>query len=924
MGSAVQIPPILLITQAQQRATDAEARKDIPALVAALNDEADGYLQLHEFDSAEKLRLRVVQLEETHAGRNSLPVADALLNLGWFYNDLARYEQAQEALDRCLEIRQQLTGMESAPVAEAYNALAALEENRSNFTLAEAFYDEAITIREKVLGPQNLDTATTWNNLATLYWITGDYAQAQTYFSQALAVREKVLGPGSLEVAMTLDNLGLLDSSLGDYDEAESYFQRVLRIRTARLPADHPAIVATLGQLGLLYVLEGDDIRAEPLLERAVQAQQKTYRIDHPDVARSFHELGMLYLRRKLYAQAEPLLVQALDIRRRILGPEDPELAASLAALAHLDHAQGRLAEAEPLYEQALKIDEDTLGKDHPETLTVATGLACLQLDMGRQAEADALARDVAEAQQDMLNGVFAFAPERQRINFEKTIEPCDLPAALGDADLISQVVLRTKGVVLDSLLEDEAMTRAARDPEVRKLMEERRLLAAQLLQQDNAFEGGITPDATSERQKIDKEEQDLEASLAEKGISSGKTRRALATDVSDVYDAIPSDAALVEYVAYNRYLGHLVYEPGYGALVLTHKGFCQWIPLGSAAEIDAKLRLYQKYVRRRVHETTLANLLQSLWQSTCQPVLAALPGDVHRLVISPDGELDFVSFATLLDPQGRFFGDDFELEYVSSGRDLLRRQTRPPRSRELVIFADPNYGRSSGDGDFFSPLPGTEREAAFLLKQAAGWGLGARLYRGAEASEANLSQQNSPYILHLATHGIYLSEEEVPRLPSGSEENMPLAGQPMSRSLLALAGASLTMQKWKQGVFPPAENDGLLTARKVAALNLDQTWLVVLSACDSGSGEVSAGEGVLGLRRGFTEAGAQNLLMTLWTVEDATTADFMEAFYREVLRTNDPPGALARVQRANLDSIRQKSGLFEAVREAGPFLLNY
>src|SRR5580658_10105531 len=115
---SVQSTPDLLIAQAQQRAREAEAREDIPGLVAALNDEADGYLQMHEFDAAEKLRLRVLQLEEAHAGRNSLPVADALLNLGWFYNDLARYEQAQEALDRCLEIRQRLTGMESVPVAE--------------------------------------------------------------------------------------------------------------------------------------------------------------------------------------------------------------------------------------------------------------------------------------------------------------------------------------------------------------------------------------------------------------------------------------------------------------------------------------------------------------------------------------------------------------------------------------------------------------------------------------------------------------------------------------------------------------------------------------------------------------------------------------------------------------------------------------
>jgi CHAT domain-containing protein len=392
----------------------------------------------------------------------------------------------------------------------------------------------------------------------------------------------------------------------------------------------------------------------------------------------------------------------------------------------------------------------------------------------------------VADAQQEMLNGVFAFAPERQRIDFEKTIEPCDLPAALGDADLVAQVVLRTKGVVLDSLLEDEALTRAARDPDVRELMEKRRLLSAQLLQAQNSPESA-TPEAIAGRQKLEKEELDLEASLAGKGISSGKTRRALATDVSDVRDAIPDGAALIEFVAYNRYLGRLAYEPSYGALVLTRDGVCQWVPLGAAAAIDAKLRTYQKYVRKRVHEAALAEVLHGLWETLCQPVLAALPGGVHRLILSPDGQLDFVSFATLLDPQDRFFGDDDEIDYVASGRDLLTQRSRPPAGRNLVVFADPDYahlpgglagharggGGGSGD-DLFPPLPGTEQEATFLLQQAAQAGFGARLYRGIEASEENLFKQDSPYILHLATHGLYLSDDDVPHLPPGLDGSSP------------------------------------------------------------------------------------------------------------------------------------------------------
>jgi CHAT domain-containing protein len=224
------------------------------------------------------------------------------------------------------------------------------------------------------------------------------------------------------------------------------------------------------------------------------------------------------------------------------------------------------------------------------------------------------------------------------------------------------------------------------------------------------------------------------------------------------------------------------------------------------------------------------------------------------------------------------------------------------------------------------TPLPGTRHEAALLLAEANRAGFECQSYAGVQATKANLSLVDSPYVLHVATHGLYLSPDDMPTLPApaGSDGGNTPAGQAMSRSLLALAGASATLRDWKKGNFPPPENDGLLTAQEAAGLDLDHTWLVTLSACDTGTGEVRAGEGVLGLRRGFAEAGAQNLLMTLWTADDAETADLMAAFYREALRSHDAPGALARVQRTYLDDLRKKSGLSEAVRKAGPFILSY
>ncbi|HXJ74620.1 MAG TPA: CHAT domain-containing protein, partial [Candidatus Dormibacteraeota bacterium] len=146
----------------------------------------------------------------------------------------------------------------------------------------------------------------------------------------------------------------------------------------------------------------------------------------------------------------------------------------------------------------------------------------------------------------------------------------------------------------------------------------------------------------------------------------------------------------------------------------------------------------------------------------------------------------------------------------------------------------------------------------------------------------------------------------------------------PMLRSGLALAGAQRTLQLWRYGETVAAHEDGILTAAEIGDLDLQGTWLVVLSACDTGAGEARAGEGVLGLRRGFVQAGAQNLLMTLWPIDDQQTTSFIPEFYARAHRTGSPSRALAEVQRAWLQRLRREKGVAEACRVAGPFILSF
>jgi CHAT domain-containing protein len=329
---------------------------------------------------------------------------------------------------------------------------------------------------------------------------------------------------------------------------------------------------------------------------------------------------------------------------------------------------------------------------------------------------------------------------------------------------------------------------------------------------------------------------------------------------------------------------------------------------------------------------------------------------ETKRIIISPDGQLNFISFATLLSNDKHFLAEKYRVQYVASGRDLLR-QVTPSMGKDVVLFANPDFAlaptpmltqtnngysdpgskpiRGSERADIaewsFNSLDGTQKERDELMQEFGDWHWKLKDFTKKEATKEALLKIHSPYILHLATHGFFTKEDPAanpsdPETPSNGRQSVTKSKffkNPMHRSGLALAGAQTTIEAWKREEVPPVENDGILTAEDVSTLNLQGTWLVTLSACDTGSGEARAGEGVMGLRRGFIQAGAQNLLMTLWPISDEVTVQIMSDFYEGTHKTGNAPEALAEVQRNWLVRLRTEQGLARAVNLAGPFIMS-
>jgi CHAT domain-containing protein len=297
--------------------------------------------------------------------------------------------------------------------------------------------------------------------------------------------------------------------------------------------------------------------------------------------------------------------------------------------------------------------------------------------------------------------------------------------------------------VVLDSIIEDRLLAEATQGSEDQKPVDQLNLDKRQLGQLLLQPAQKLSPQTSQRIEGLEAEVEKIESELAQHVAGLGKARHALDVRAEQVQATIPNDGALIEYLRYWHYLGKYQSEWRYGAVVLFSKGAPLWIPLGKAKEIEHLVRRYGALVRGSPEENELMANLQALYEALWAPIGQALPNQTKRIMISPDGQLNFISFATLLTKDKQFLAQTYSVQYVASGRDLLR-ELKPSTAKEVVLFANPDFGLSSTPmlakaegppneaasirgnerGDIedwsFGSLNGTQKESDELIKKLA------------------------------------------------------------------------------------------------------------------------------------------------------------------------------------------------------------
>ncbi|QEQ01102.1 CHAT domain-containing protein [Thermosynechococcus sp. CL-1] len=759
--------------------------------------------------------------------------------------------------------------------------------------LAERF----VTLVENTLGSNHPFLAASLNELAKLHVEQGNYAAALPLYQRALAIYERTGGSEQLEVGVTLNNLANLYRAQGNYDAALPVFQRALAIAEKTLGFNHPEVAVILNNIGLLYTEQKKSAAALPLYQRALRIFEQTLGEKSPYVATTLNNLAALYREQKNYADALPLYQRALQIREQTLPAGHPDIAASLNNLATLYFDQRSYAAALPLYQRTLAIAQSRLGDLHPNTAIALGNLAAVYWQQGDLKQARALLNNVQEIEEKNLTQNLVVGAEDYKRRYLATFEDTtnailtlhlrSLPQDPEATALALTTLLRRKGRLLDFLSQNQARLQqelsAADQSKLQQLITLRTTLARM------AF-AAAEPVAASQLQQLQAQADALESELSLRSASFRELTEPVT--IAAVQRAIPANGVLVEFVRYRPYdfSKRQFSEPRYGVYVLPASGPPIGKDIGSAAEIDAQIRQVRlRLADPRLPKSEVQRPAQTLAAQLITPILPWIGAATH-LLIAPDGELNTIPFQTLVDAQGRYLVESYLITLLTSGRELLRLQSQSESAAVPLIVADPSFDHSFGNasaaspavrsldlrGLAFAPLPGTAQEAQALralLPQA-------RLLVQGAATEAAVKAAKSPKILHLATHGFFLA-------PSG---NRDILENPLLRSGLALAG-------FNQRQSGSDVEDGVLTALEVTGMNLRGTELVVLSACDTGRGEVVNGEGVYGLRRAFTLAGARSQVSTLWKVDDQVTRDMMVAFYQNLRRGMGRTEALRQVQ---------------------------
>ncbi len=788
---------------------------------------------------------------------------------------------------------------------------------------SENAYRRLLDIRIKTLGKDSPETAAVMNNLGLLYWRVGRYAEAEELWLETLRIREKSLGSDHPLTIRTMGNMGIFYFDTGNMEKAEVYFQQNLEGLAKTTGKDDPDYARALNNLSSLYQDWGDLAKAEPLVKEGLDILEKKLGRRHPDFAISLYNFAGLNVQMGRLDIARTALREVESIRRQTLGNHHYDLGITLTALGRLERTLGNVSTADSCLREAISVLDESVGENHPDFVEALIERAHLEILNGHQAAAIGTFRDIARLDQAAIQQALYYLSDVEILKYLYWFRSHQnwllaYAAQSGDSELAGIAYDQTLFLKGFLLYARQKMVRTAMtDPEGKEiynnLKEEYSELSREMTKQRTDRDSLLVTRLMNGTNQLEK---DLARAVGKLGMELGPVKW------QDVQKQLQAEEAAIEFVSYVPYPGAPTDSTVYAALILKPGSAAPHMTsLFRESELSGLLDVKKErrsdyvndlyaYAERGMAPTeeARASLMKLIWNPISTDI-----GGMTTLYVAPTGVLHRLNLAAIPTSEETVLADRYHMVFLGSTRHLVSHEENPGEAplTEAFIFGgirfDPDSLSSANSqaiptargeepetgmqgqsrGRTWSYLSWTAKEARTIADIMADQGIETRTFSEEKASEENFKGLargiHGTRILHLATHGFFFPDPAVALSDKLNEQPaFEDSDDPMIRSGLVLANGNYAWQ-YGQPLEPDME-DGILTAFEISQLDLSGTELVVLSACETGLGDIEGNEGVYGLQRAFKIAGAKYLIMSLWQVPDRETMQFMTTFYRNWL----------------------------------------
>lgn len=772
-----------------------------------------------------------------------------LSNQGLLYSTMGRFTQAEGFTAEALQLRKDKFGEGNIGVAASLNNYGVLKYNQARYNEAEKDFDAVLNVLKNNNMQSSMQYAIALNNQAMLFQAVGRFEEAVKVLNEAITVAEKMQGSKSDNHLKFISNLALLYQQMGKYTEAETIYLGMEK----RLGKTNPDYASMLNNQAALYMVMGKEDKVEELLKKSSAIYKSSFGEQNPAYAKSISDLGNFYRIKERYAEADPLLEKALAVR------------------------------------------ELTLGRNHPLYAQSQEDLAILFWKRNSWDKAFMMYRDVMDKSLEFINNYFPPMSEAEKTKYWDVLSPrfqrfynFATEASIHNEHVVNALFdyrIATKALLLNSTNKVKQAILSSKDGLLIKdyltwLDQKETLARLYAYSKDELKLQKINLDS------MQRAANTMERKLSERSTDFTAGYNAQKISYTQIKNVLSETEAVVEIIRLQEYKQQFTKEAKYLALILTKAAEePKLIVLDNGAQLDTR---YAKFYRNAIQQRIADEYSYDQYWSRIEPALTGK----KLIYISPDGAYNQLNLNTLKKPDGDYVINRYDLVIVGNSKDLLAIKSRKAKTikKNATLLGFPDYG-----GGSIAALPGTKVEIDGISKVLKASAYQVTMFTQKTATESNVKAIKSPAIVHIATHGYFLAD--VDDQGSAFGVNMENANNnPLLRSGLMLAGASSTVSGARMPNLASNDN-GILTAYEAMNLNLQGTDLVVLSACETGLGDVKAGEGVYGLQRAFQVAGADALIMSLWKVDDAATQMLMTSFFTNWIKLGNKQKAFKQAQ---------------------------